>query len=198
MQVMRNLLAASAAALVLAACGTTPVAMNYQAAGSTSKFATGTGEVAVEAFVDDRGEPPRWLGAIRGGFGNPLKVLETDETVAKMVQVAFAEGVRVRAQPSSRNAGQYEVRGVIKKLDCSQYVRREAHAVIEVTVVDRATKAERFRRTYHADTVDGSLANLATGVFASVDDLRVVAQQTLRDVVDKALDDPAFRGAISG
>jgi hypothetical protein len=64
-------------------------------------------------------------------------------------------------------------------------------------VVDAASRKEKFRRTYTSDVIDGSLASLQTGIFASVDDLRVVAQKALQEVVDKALDDSAFRDALS-
>jgi hypothetical protein len=193
---MLKLVAAMGFALMMSACSTTPVAVSYKATGAVTPFPSSSGGVAVATFVDDRGEPPKWLGAIRGGFGNPLKVLETDETVAVMVQNAFAEGVRARGGASTNTARKYEVRGAIKKLDCSQYVRREAHGIIEVAVVDAKSGAERFKRTYSADLVDGSPMSLSTGIFASVDDLRRVAEQVLQQLVDKALDDPAFRHAI--
>jgi len=50
----------------------------------------------VGTFVDARGEPANWLGAIRGGFGNPLKNLESDRPVADIVGAAFADGLRAR------------------------------------------------------------------------------------------------------
>lgn len=51
--------------------------------------------------------------------------------------------------------------------------------------------------TYSSDVVEGSLLSLQTGIFADVEDLRGTAQKALREVVDKALDDPVFRDAIS-
>jgi hypothetical protein len=155
------------------------------------------GNLVVQRFIDDRGEPPRWLGAIRGGFGNPLKVIETDEPVAVVVQTAFTEGVRARGAAGSAAAKRFEIRGTIKKLDCSQYVRREAHGIIEVAIIDTATGRERFRRSYSADQVDGSLIALDTGIFASTQDLKRVLEQVLNEIVDKALDDPQFRAALT-
>ena len=179
---------------VLASCqSTNPVKMSYSAPPSATQL--GSGDVGAGRFVDDRGEPAKWLGAIRGGYGNPLKVLEVDDSVAAMVQGAFAQGIKARG--GAGDAGKrYEVRGSIKKFDCSQYVRREAHAVVEVVVVETATGRERFRRSYRSDVVEGSVVNLATGIFASVDELRQTAENALREVVDKALDDPALRDAL--
>jgi hypothetical protein len=163
---------------------------------SAMPFAASAGPVVVGTFVDERGEPANWLGAIRGGFGNPLKVLETPEPVARMVQSSFEEAVRARSR-GTKGAQAYELRGTVKRLDCSQYVRREAHGVVEIVVVDSGTKKEKFRQTYTADVVEGSLLNLQTGVFASVDELKSVAQKALHELIDKALDDAAFRDAIA-
>ena len=85
---------------------------------------------------------------------------------------------------------------MIKKLDCSQYARREAHAEIEVSVYDTPGGKALFTRTYTADNLDGSLLALNTGVFASVDTLRALAEKTLDQVVDKALDDSALRNVV--
>jgi hypothetical protein len=92
----------------------------------------------------------------------------------------------------------HRIEGVIRRLDCNQMVRREANAEIEVVITDVATRRERFRRTYTARTVDGPVMSVATGVFATVEDLRVVTEYTLREVVDKALDDSALREVLQG
>ena len=36
----------------------------------------------------------------------------------------------------------------------------------------------------------------STGIFASVDDLKRVVEKVLKEIVDKALDDPALRDAL--
>jgi len=184
-------------AVLLSSCASAPVVVNYRASATAAAFPAAAGNLVVQRFVDDRGEPPRWLGAIRGGFGNPLKVIETDEPVAAVVQTAFTEGVRARGAAGSATAKRFEIRGTIKKLDCSQYVRREAHGIIEVAIVDLATGRERFRQTYSADQVDGSLVAVDTGIFASPQDLKSVLEQVLNQIVDKALDDPQFRAALT-
>jgi uncharacterized lipoprotein YajG len=149
----------------------------------------------VGSFTDQRGEPANWLGAIRGGFGNPLKNLESDRPVSALVQAAFADGLRARGVKTDESSP-FQISGVIRKLDCNQYVRREANADIEITVIDRASGQTRFSRTYTAANIDGSMLSLSTGIFASVDDLRAVTEKTLREVVDKALDDSALRAAM--
>jgi hypothetical protein len=85
--------------------------------------------------------------------------------------------------------------GVIRKFECSQYVRREATIELELTVLD-ANGQTKFTRSYRTNNVDGSMLTLSTGVFASIEDLRVVMERTLRETVDKALDDTALRAAL--
>jgi uncharacterized lipoprotein YajG len=195
--VIRTVIAIALAAL-LSACATSPVVVNYRPSPTSSALPAEAGYLVVSRFVDDRGEPPKWVGAIRGGFGNPLKVIEVDESASVVVQTAFAEGVRARGAAGTSGAKRFEVRGTIKKLDSSQYVRREAHGVIEVAIVDTASGRELFRRTYSADQVEGSLVTFDAGIFASPQDLKKVLEQVLNQIVDKALDDPDLRAVLKG
>ena len=68
-------------------------------------------------------------------------------------------------------------------------------AEIEVKVADRSGK-QRFAKLYKANHVEGSPITLATGVLASIDDLRDTLEKTLSEIVDKALDDPALQDAL--
>ena len=191
---IRLLLAAAGLAsfALLAGCSTTQVGLKYEAPASASK-ARNDASVSIGTFVDSRGNGANWLGAIRGGFGNPLKTLESDVPVAKLVEATFDSGLKARG---FREGREFQVGGVIRKLESSQMARREAHAVIDVTVTKLANGQQVFTRTYTADNVEGSIFNLQTGVFASTEDLRAVLERTLREVVDKALDDSALRNAL--
>jgi hypothetical protein len=194
---MRPLLCAACAfiASLLSACSTTSVGLRYATSTPPPLASPSVPSVAVGAFVDQRGESSTWLGAIRGGYGNVIKKLESERPVAELVRTAFAEGLRARGIPVDDAIAQTHVTGIIKKLDCSQYVRREAHVDIEITVLDKSGQ-RRFTHRYTADNVDGSLLSLKVGVFASVDDLRVIMEKTLREAVDQALDDSTLRAAL--
>jgi uncharacterized lipoprotein YajG len=181
--------------IVLGACGTTSVGLKYAPPATVSKAASSAKPVLVGTFTDSRGEPANWLGAIRGGFGNPLKNLESDKPVSEIVGAAFVDALRARGVVVDQGPTTARLTGTIKQLDCNQYARREANAELEVRVVAAGGEV-RFTKTYSTTRVDGSLLTLSTGVFASVEDLRVTLEATLREVVDKALDDTELRAAL--
>lgn len=183
-----------AAASLMAACGTTQVGLSYAPGASVSRAATAL-PVDVGSFADRRGEPPTWLGAIRGGFGNPIKNLESSRPVAELVAAAFADGLRARGVAVAAAPGRPRLSGVVRKLDCNQIARREANVDIELTVHD-ADGRVRLTKAYTATRLDGSIVTMSAGVFGSVDDLRVTLELALREAVDKALDDPALRAAL--
>jgi uncharacterized lipoprotein YajG len=180
---------------VLTGCGTTSVGLKYSADAVVAKASPTAPPLTVGTFVDQRGKPGNYLGSIRGGFGNPLKTLEADQPVGELVKAALSDGLRARGAVIDPASSQYQISGAIKRLDCNQYVRREAYVELDITVVDKNGQ-QRFTRTYNAANVDGSVLSLATGVLASVDDLRAVLEKTLRDAIDKALDDSALRAAL--
>jgi len=177
-------------------CTTSQVALDYSPPPAMLVAPAAQSLVAVGRFSDDRGEPSNWLGAIRGGYGNPLKNLETNEPVSDLVSQAFAAGLKARGLAAGSSGGRYLLSGSIKKLDCNQVARREANAELEVVISESDGGKQVFSNVYRASNVEGSVLSLATGVFASVESLRVLAEKTLQQVVDQALDDPALRGAL--
>ena len=190
------LLTALICAGALAGCVTRDVGLKYTAPTTAASASAAAPVVTAGSFIDQRGEPATWLGAIRGGFGNPLKTLDAIPSVSSLVQTAFTDGLRARGFKATGGARAYQIAGVIKKLDCSQMVRREAHAIVEVSVYDTSGGKELFTRTYTADNQEGSLLALNVGVFASVDRLRALAEKTLSQIVDQALDDSALRNVM--
>jgi hypothetical protein len=146
-------------------------------------------------FVDGRnidyGED--WLGAIRGGYGNELKRLRTQKPMAVVVQEAFADALRARGVYAEPGQGRLELQGTILKLDCSEYFNLEAHVLFEIRVLAADTKKALFTKQFIADQTEGGFG---AGIFASVETLRLLAERTLREAIDKALDDPSLRTAI--
>jgi hypothetical protein len=181
--------------LTISACSTTRVSLPYQA-GATPIAAVAKPLVSVGAFSDQRGTDPHWLGAIRGGFGNPLKTLELENTASEMMKEAFSQALTSRGLLASNAAGRYTLSGVIQKFDCSQFVRREAHATIIVTVTETATGKTVMNQSFEETVVTGEGLTLDAGILASTDDLKAVAAQALQKVIDDVLNGSTFTGVI--
>lgn len=191
-----GLLVAGLLAAGLAACSTSSVGLPYDPGKAQHALARAAApSVAIAGVTDRRKNEPSELGAIRSGFGMPLKTLETPAPVKDVVASAFADGLKARNlwAPDGRIA----MAITIDKFDCSQYVRREAHATIRIALTEKATGRAIFDRTYEASEVNGQFGDLDNGIFGSVDEFRKVANATLQEVVDKALDDPQLRQTLA-
>jgi len=152
--------------------------------------------VTTGKFIDQRGgDDKEWIGAIRNGWGIPVKNVDLSPSVSAVVQKAFAAGLRARGF-ATHGGTAYRISGVIKRLDANQLVHLESNARIEVDVFKVSTGHEGFSRTYSAHNHEGSLLSLHTGYFGSEEKLRALAQKTLDQVVNQALDDSDLRNAI--
>jgi len=179
--------------LFLASCSTTRVGMTYSPTAGAQTLG-GLRPIEVGSFIDQRGEPANWLGAIRGGFGNPIKTLESDIPVGTLVQSAFTSALQSRGADVTGSTSEVLLTGVVKQLFCNQVISREANVEIEIQVQDVASKRVLFTRTYAATNFEGTLA---TGVFGSTDSLRALTEKTLREVVEQALNDSTLRLALA-
>lgn len=179
---------------LLISCSTTKVGMTYNAPVESQTFAN-TRPIELGSFIDQRNEPPTWLGAIRGGYGNPLKNLESNVPVSQLVQEAFSSALQAHGAALSTSEPEIQISGVIKKLFCNQLIQREADIEIELQFTEISSKKILFSRTYSATNYE--TAFFASGVFASIEDLRVFTERTLREVIDKALNDSAVRLALA-
>lgn len=179
----------------LVACGTTAVTLKYDPANVQQAAASAQQSIAIASVTDKRKHDPNWLGAIRGGFGNPLKTLETSMPVKDLVATVYTDGLKARGL-LAEGAPRYDMHIVVNQYDSNQFVRREAHARFAVTLKDKSSGAAVFEKEVAADKVDGSLLAVDTGVFADVEDLRKIANQVLQEAVDKTLDDEAFLAKI--
>ena len=77
-------------------CSTHFESVKYQPTDLASTSASGKASAVVGPFADDRGTNANWLGAIRGGYGNPLKKLYTDRPVSEVVEQAFTDALQAR------------------------------------------------------------------------------------------------------
>ncbi|WP_043341094.1 YajG family lipoprotein [Belnapia moabensis] len=186
---------------LLAACGTTQSPMAYAPTVPVSTTASRPLVTVVEPMANQRragSNDPRWIGTIRGGYGNPVKTLEADRPVDQVVASAFSDALASRGLQAATRAGRYALAITIYQFDANQYVRREATADFGIRVTERATGREVWSDRTKAYNVDGSILSLSTGVFASVDDLKRVALRSMSEAVDTLLDKPGFRAALRG
>jgi len=177
-------------AVVVAGCTTNTVQLDYAAGNIEAAKYTDVRPIDTVIVFDYRKNDPHWLGAIRGGFGNPLKKLTTEEAVSEVVQDAFESALQARGIPSE-GADPFTMRINLIRFDSSQYVRREAHANVTVMLEGSDGESE-WTESFQSDVIQGSMVALDTGIFASVEDLRKVALQALNEVIDQALNDPGF------
>ncbi len=193
---MMKWLAAVLGLAMLTGCGTTSVGLKYAptAGAASGRVAASVQPVSVGVFVDKRNEKPTWLGAIRGGFGNPLKTLESSQPVADVVQAAYLDAFKAKGMAIDPAAA-LQVSGTVLDLKCTQMSHKEATVAIEVTVSEKSSGLKRFTQTYSSKYVSGFVP--VGGVLAPVEDLRVVLENTMRDVIDKTLDDASFIAAIT-
>lgn len=174
-------------------CSTHMVSVRYQPTGQIVSNAPGDASVTVGRFSDDRGTDSNWLGAIRGGYGNPLKKLRTDKPTNEMVEAAFADALQARNMLGTKDNSKVTIEGNIVKFDCSYYFNREAHAHLVVKVVLLPSRALIFSRTYKTDNTE---SGVAAGIFGDTDHLAAFAQKTLNETIDKVFSDPGFVEAI--
>jgi len=174
---------------------TSKVDLKYEAPTDVTTVA-GSPPVSVGTFVDQRGESPTWIGAIRNGYGSPVTNIESNEPAATRVQVFFVDGLRARGFAVSDTGAPTQVSGIIRKLDCNQLATRDVKVEIEVNVTKPPSGVPTFTRIYSANNTEGNLLSGYSWGESSVQALRTLTEKTLREVVDKALDDPQFRNAL--
>lgn len=184
-----TVLAALLVALTCPGCSTHMTTLRYIPQSGRVENATLNSQIALGSVTDERGTGSNWLGAIRGGYGNPIKKLRTDKDTSAAVAAVFTEALRARnllgTNESSRTA--LDIR--ITKLDCSYYVNREAHAHINVQLVALPMRTVLFAKSYRTDNTE---SGVGAGIFGDAEHLATFTQMTLSETIDKALSDPAL------
>jgi hypothetical protein len=72
--------------------------------------------------IDQRGEDdPRWFGAIRGGYGNPLKVLNAPTPLADVVSQAFRAALATRGLLAASGQGDIDMNVTIEQFESDKF-----------------------------------------------------------------------------
>ena len=192
---MRALLTACIG-LLAAACSTTAADLAYSPSNTPPRSASAT--IASVAVSDERSEKdPNYVGAIRGGYGNPLKTIVSKQPIPDEVRQAFDNALRARNMlaPSLEPGQSLTVSVRLTKLSANQYAGRHAAAAFSLQLL-------RSGQPVYADAVDvendnGGFFSFDNGILASTDDLRALMDRTLSQAIDQALDKPGFVAAAS-
>jgi uncharacterized lipoprotein YajG len=182
-------------AALLAGCETTQVGLTYDPSSAKVGSASAAESVEVTSVVDHRKHAANWLGAIRGGFGNPLKTLETTGSVKDLVAKAYQDGLKARGLLAANHA-KYGLKIDVDQFDCNQYLRREAHIKFGVVLVALPSGQSVYENQILVEKITGSVVTFDAGIFASTEDLRRVANEALQEAVDKTLNDQQLLSKI--
>lgn len=178
------------AAGFLGACSTHQVPMTYSPSAVQKPMSTKP-NVDVISVTDSRKYTGKHLGAIRGGYGNAVKTIEASGPVKDVVRKAFEDALDARGLLAPAKDGSYGLDIVVEKFDCSQFVRKEAHARFRVTVLDKKTGQPVYSKV-STDNREDTGNPFATGIFGSVEELTKLANDSMQATIDEALDNPAF------
>lgn len=176
----------------LSGCSSHMMAIKYKPSSQPTKSNVSE-SVHMGNVVDSRGTPLNWLGAIRGGYGNPLKKLYTEKEAASLIKVAFEDALKLRGLLGPPGTSKYRIDIKLLKFDTSYYFNKEAHANFTMSLIHNPTGTLLFSHTYRTDNEKGGVG---AGIFGDVDALATFANDTLNETIDKALDDPSFLGAL--
>ena len=150
--------------------------------------------IVVGDFIDKRPKKPNDLGVVRGGYGNVLKRLRTKKAIADVVEDVFREAlIRKGLLAPDISEAKFFMYGVVNKLDCNYFFNKEAHAHLTIKLKNKKGRVV-FVKQYMSDKTQ---SGIGAGIFASVEDLRKLAEETLDDAVNKVLNDPEFLAVVS-
>lgn len=175
----------------LAACSS-PGSLGYV---PPATITAGPPVVTSVQVVDQRNEKPNRVATIRGGYGNPLKVLDTTTPVAQEVQNVFVRALQARGMMAPDDSGPYRFQVDLLTLYGNQYLGRKAEVKFTLTVFDRAGRPV-YRDTIARD--DYEFTFFDNGIFSSIETLGKRVESLLDRAVDEALDNPALRNVVRG
>jgi len=187
-------LALTSALLGIGGCSTHTLRLNYEPTGELIQAKGGTPVVMVGSIRDERNEESTWFGAIRGGYGNPLKKLHADQPISAVVATALGDALQKRGWLASAESAGVRIDGHLTQFQCNYYWNRDAQVHLTLTVVDLASNDVVFTQNYHTETKE---AGVGAGIFGNVDHLAAFTQRTMSQTIDKALADPVLLAALS-
>jgi len=180
-------------ALALGGCTENTVSSLHYAPTISVQAATAATVGSVTA-TDQRKEAANRLATIMGGYGNPLKTLDTTKPVKDEVADAFTEGLRARGLLAPGAEAPFRLVLVVHRFDSDQYMGRGARIDIGMSVIDQSG------RTVFEDSNKNEVSEaefFEAGIFGNIKELQRLSETVLARAIDQLLDKPAFRAAIA-
>jgi hypothetical protein len=181
---------------ILFGCSTTVVTLRYEPTTPVKTELDAKPVAAIGTIKDGRKEEdPRWFGAIRGGYGNPLKKLVGDRPMNETVARSLSDALKERHLLASGDDAVFRVEGTIQTLDCNYYWNRDAHAQLLLNLFDAKSNGLLYSQS---QSTDNSESGAGAGIFGDVNHLAGFMQKTLNQTIDKFFADPAFVSVLTG
>jgi hypothetical protein len=159
---------------------------NIKYTGKPNNYYCKGNKIKIDTVKDSRGiDDSTWYATVRGGYGNPLKKLYSEKSVADDVRRMIEVALDLR-DCKSDSLIEYILLPTIYELSGNYYFNKE--------VV--------FRLSYVIKKIDGSIiyenqinknikeGGLGAGIFANVEDFKGFIDGVISDGVDEMVDDP--------
>ncbi|MGR5076727.1 hypothetical protein [Photobacterium swingsii] len=175
------------ATLMLSGCSTHYVNLTYKGHHVIQK----TPIINKVTVYDERGTDKDWLGAIRHGWGGSLKTLRTKTVTSDTIKGMYIDALKQRNLYTSDDQAPYRIVLTLMKVDASQYVNREATASIKVDLLNNIDSKVVFSQLFDNYQVsDGN--GFDTAFFGNVGKLRLLAEETINQTIDKSIENDGF------
>ena len=180
---------------ILFGCSTTTTTLRYEPTNAV-KIEPDVKPVAIVGTITDirNEEDPHWFGTIRGGYGNPLKKLVGDTPMNETVARLLSDALKERQLLASGNSAAVRIEGTIQVLDCNYYFNRDAHAQLQLNLVDARSGVLLYSQSQRTDNSEGGVG---AGVFGDANHLAEFMQKTLNQTIDKFFADPLFMSVLT-
>jgi hypothetical protein len=175
-------------------CSTHTMQLKYAPTAEIIATRSAPAVAMVGSIRDDRNEESTWFGAIRGGYGNPLKKLHADQEISAVVTTALHDALEEWGLLAPKESATLRIDGILTEFQCNYYWNRDAHVHLTLNVVDVASHSIVFSQSYKTDTKE---SGVGAGIFGSVDHLAAFTQKTMNQTIDKALADPTLLAALT-
>ena len=184
---MIRLILLLAVVFISTGCSTRMVQLKYTSQQAAT-VVTGVTPVKAVLVKDQRKDDPDWLGAVRGGYGNPLKTLKVRDSVAAQYQEALIDALQRRGLYGKADGAGLRLTVTIQRLDSIYIMNQEVNVEVTYSLIDEtgAKKFENTAKTHKEEKASG------LGIAANMDSFQAFTEKAIYDNIDKLVSDPGL------